>query len=379
MSKIIKQLPMLYGIATNGKIKTVNYYVEELEDGTCNIVNEHGYLDGKKQTDRRNVKTGKNIGKANETTTAAQAISEATSKWQKKIDSNYTENKSGRPDAEEKSLLPMLAHDYRKRSHNIKFPCLVQPKIDGVRCMLSTHSDHAYRFSSRKDKTYDTLSHLLIDLSKILSKYHIDVAKTPLDGEIYRHGLTLQEINRRVKKNRGAKTKELEYWIFDIADPSMRDEDRQEMLAKVSLVAQVDKIRFVDSIVAYNDAEIKKYHDEFVQQGFEGAIIRNMDGKYAFNKRSADLQKYKEFIDDEFKIVGTTSGEGREHDAIIFVCQTDKGLEFPVRPRGLLEMRRKMMEDADSYIGKDLTVRFFNYTEDGLPFLPVGITVRDYE
>ena len=39
-------------------------------------------------------------------------------------------------------------------------------------------------------------------------------------------------------------------------------------------------------------------------EGFEGAIIRNMDGLYTFIHRVDDLQKYKEFFDAEFKIIG---------------------------------------------------------------------------
>ena len=102
--KIIKTLPRLYSLARTGKITTTLYTVEQLPDGTCDIVNEHGYIDGKKQIDRRNVKTGKNIGKKNETTVQEQTIFDATSKWNKKKDSNYTENENGVPSADEMSL-----------------------------------------------------------------------------------------------------------------------------------------------------------------------------------------------------------------------------------------------------------------------------------
>jgi len=382
-----KELEKLYGKASNGKIKVVYYSVEELEDGTVDIVNEHGYLDGKKQIDRRNIKVGKNIGKSNETTPWEQACSEVEAEWKKKLDSNYTTNESGVPDSSEQSLLPMLAHDFNKRKHNIKYPCLVQPKLDGVRCMARSDDGNA-RFTSRKDKPYDTLSHLS-HTSAFYLNYTPDGA--PLDGEVYKHGLSLQEINRRVKKHRPGETEELEYWVYDVAHTDMGNKERLDALQKIydDFDRNPDwKVILVETFVANSEEEVKHYHDMFVKNGFEGVIVRNMDGKYVFDKRSADLQKYKEFQDDEFEIIGATTGGGREEGAIIFQCKVPNPVEggakeFEVRPRGSIEQRRVWMrefnEDAANFIGKQLTVRYFNYSEDNIPIFPVGITIRDYE
>jgi DNA ligase-1 len=383
-TKIIKTLPRLYGTATNGKIKIIEYYVEELADGTCDIVNVHGYLDGKQQTDRRNISAGKNIGKANATSIEQQAISEMESKWQKKKDDNYTENESGKTSEEETSLLPMLAQRFTERKHHIKYPCLVQPKLDGVRSIATVTND-SVKFSSRKDKPYNTVDHLTKDMLEIFKVSNGTVLL--IDGEIYKHGLTLEEINRRVKKDRGEATDELNFWVFDIANENIPDGNRQEMLdiyfnASDNKSMEKFSIKRVPTYTCNSEEEVKKYHDQFVQEGFEGVIVRNMNGKYIFDKRSNDLQKYKEFLDDEFEIVGVTSGKGREEGAIIFSCavKNPKGVEtFEVRSRGSIEQRREMMKGADKYIGKLLTVRYFALTELNVPQFPVGITVRDYE
>lgn len=84
--------PTLYGRSTTGKIKQWNVSVDNLEDGSASITVIHGYSDGKKQQDYKVISSGKNIGKANETTPYEQACSEARSALNKKRDEGYSES-----------------------------------------------------------------------------------------------------------------------------------------------------------------------------------------------------------------------------------------------------------------------------------------------
>ena len=95
--------------------------------------------------------------------------------------------------------------------------------------------------------------------------------------------------------------------------------------------------------------------------------------------RSADLQKYKEFKDDEYKIVGFKEGDGIEKGCVIWVCETKDHKTFSVRPRGTHEQRAEAFKSASKAVGKKLTVRFQELTEDGIPRFPVGLAIRDYE
>ncbi len=78
-------------------------------------------------------------------------------------------------------------------------------------------------------------------------------------------------------------------------------------------------------------------------------------------------------------MTGYKEGEGLEKGCVIWICKTPKGQEFAVRPRGTHEERAELFSDADSYVGKKLTVRYQELTTDGLPRFPVGLTFRDYE
>jgi ATP-dependent DNA ligase len=131
--------------------------------------------------------------------------------------------------------------------------------------------------------------------------------------------------------------------------------------------------------VANNLEDIKRLHAEYVADGYEGLILRNKAGLYKVGHRSADLQKYKEFMDDEYKIVGFKEGDGVEKGCVIWVCETKKGQTFSVRPRGTHEERIEAFKKASSQVGKKLTVRFQELTDDGLPRFPVGLAIRDYE
>jgi len=135
----------------------------------------------------------------------------------------------------------------------------------------------------------------------------------------------------------------------------------------------------VDTKIARDETDIKKWHDKWVQEGFEGVIVRNAAGLYKVKHRSPDLQKYKEFIDDEFEITGGHEGSGPDMGTVVFEVKNEEGKTFSVRPKGTREARAEWYKDIKNLIGKELTVRYQNLSEDSIPIFPVGIAVRDYE
>jgi ATP-dependent DNA ligase len=123
-------------------------------------------------------------------------------------------------------------------------------------------------------------------------------------------------------------------------------------------------------------SDFRRLFAEFVEAGYEGIMLRNAVGVYRANYRSNDLQKYKEFMEDEYRIIDFKEGEGRDAGAVIWVCETADGKEFTARPRGTMEQRREWFNDGESYIGKNLTVVYQELTEDGKPRFPVGKALR---
>ena len=385
----ITRLPTLYALSSTGKIKVINYSVVLDEFGVISINNEHGYIDGKKQLDKTVISVGKNIGRANATTPHQQAIKEMNAKWTaKKLKKNYTENESGIPDTTEKSLLPMLAHKFTEREHDIKYPCLLQPKLDGLRCMARMVNGEVI-FTSRGYKEYCAVQHLALEskwlIRQIAETANVQLSEVILDGELFTPELSLQEINRRVKKYRGTDTHEIQYHVYDIVIGNKTNEERNQLLMSSILLARLTQIKGVFTARAEeHKEEIIHWHDDFVESGYEGIIVRNMNGLYKLGQRSVDLQKFKNFQDAEFEVVGYTSAEtGREKGAIIFKCKEPDPLNghdgiFSVRTKDKVQDRIDMFNNnPEQYIGKLLTVRFaMDKSEDNIPQFPVGVVFR---
>ena len=198
------------------------------------------------------------------------------------------------------------------------------------------------------------------------------------DGEIYIHGLPLQTIVSYVKKLR-PESKLLKYYVYDIGDATKTFEKRYATYS--SVIPENDKIIAVQCVTINSPDDIQFAHDGFVEEGYEGLILRNKLGLYQFNLiRSKDLIKFKRFEDKEFTIIGgKTAVTGRYEGGCVFRCRCENGEEFDVAPRGSMERRRKYYQDLPKLINKELTVRFIGRSLAGIPQHVVGIVVRDYE
>jgi ATP-dependent DNA ligase len=365
------------------------------------IETTHGYIDGKMQINEKIISEGKNIGKKNETTPLQQAISEAKSSWVKKKESGYSpvtsegdsviaaggagkaaaggddaasvdsETKRRGKGVTEDVPSPMLAHDYNKRAKSIKFPCFVQRKFDGTRCVGMPGKG----LFSRNRKAYPHLEHIVAEINKL-------PPSIVLDGELYSDTLTFQEIVGLVKQEtlkKGAEEQHLkiQFHIYDIIN-EMPYEQRYANLQMLFNKYKFKHLVFVKTDVCESEERMKELHAAYVAEGYEGIMLRNKTGLYK-NSRSADLQKYKEFFDDEYEVVDYKEGEGLEEGCVLWVCKTPEGKLFSCRPRGTREDRVELFKNGDKYVGKKLTVRFQELTNDKVPRFPVGITFRDYE
>jgi ATP-dependent DNA ligase len=298
---------------------------------------------------------GKNIGKKNETSPHEQAMLEAISKWNRKHDS-MLQNKV--KDNKFIIYLPMLALNYETRKHNIVFPCAASRKMDGIRCIAQVYNDDIF-LTTRYGKEIHYLDKIKYEVSVLLRK-HKDLI---LDGELYSHTLPFFAISGATKKKKEPSEYDelISYWVFDVIDPKNTDQgyqNRIELLKKLGSEFVYEYIHFVFYDKSNNEDELMQYHDKYLLEGFEGLIIRNLQSDYKFGKRVSSLQKYKNFDDAEFKVIDAIEGQGTEKGAVVFVCITESGNRFNVRPRGTVDKRRWQYKNKHIYIGKLLTIRF---------------------
>jgi len=347
-----------YAVTDGGNYYSRTEYWQELANG---LESEHTLSAPK-------IATIKNEGRSNEVQPREQAVLEIESAYERKRDSGYV--------SEGESLvpvrpLPMLAHPFEKRKHNIKYPAFVQPKLDGTRMLF----DGSVGWS-RKGKDYidEVIEHLKFDCD-------IDVI---LDGELMlnQDRFTFQETISAIKKFDPKRTPYLQFHVYDLINPENPDmsfDERYDLLN--GLVGHIDNpsIILVDTREITKETDVNDIHGEYVSRGYEGVIIRNMDGLYKDGKRSADLQKFKHFEDNEFIVVDVVDGVGKEEGCAVFICETADGNTFNVRPKGTTEQRQLWYVNRHTLVGNLLTVKYQELTDGGIPRFPVGLTLRDYE
>ena len=374
----MSSFPPLYGDSKLGKFKKWTVTVED-RGGVGVVITSHGYEGGKFQTNERLVTVGKNIGKKNATTPVAQAISEAQALWNKKKDAGYSETPSSEATAatavatEASIPLPMLAQDFNKRGKHIVFPCFAQRKLDGVRCVAIAGRG---LFSRNGKPSSRHLTHIVADLNLLPTG-------TVLDGELYSDDLTFQEIVGLVKKETlrdgdAEKMVKIHLCVYDTIRDGTNAE-RNAWLTELFTSHSFSGLRLLPTVSCSSLEEVKTLHAAYVAEGYEGLILRNTAGLYNVGFRSSDLQKYKEFEDAEYSVVGFKEGDGIEKGCVIWTCRTADGKEFAVRPRGTREDRCAAFLTGATMIGKPLTVRYQELTTDGIPRFPVGIAFRTYE
>lgn len=363
--------PILYKYTSKNQPQQWQIFVEENSYYT-----EEGIVGGVLTKTLPTFCTGKNIGRANETTPQQQAIAEAKAKHQKKLDSGYATSLSA---SGAKFFEPMLAFEYSKYP-DILFTkkTFVQPKLDGLRC------DNAnMKLTSRNGKSYVACPHL-------------EQGAARLDGELYNHEykndfnkiVSLCKKQKPTTEDLKESAKKVQMWVYDFPEHNGVFSERYKALCEWHkyFYTEDSAVKIVPTYEVKNMDEIIAYHAKFIEEGYEGTIIRIDLGPYE-NKRSKQLLKYKDFVDEEFEIVGYEEGTGGRTGTIgFFVLKHDKNPNqtFKSNVKGDFDYLKQVWNDRDKYIGTLATVKYFNRTpktEDGgdVPRFPYIIKLNRTE
>lgn len=300
--------------------------------------------------------TGKNIGRSNETTPEQQADLEAASKISIKLTEGYFETVTQAHITE--VILPMLAKEYKKEQAKINWnlPVFVQPKLDGMRCLASK----GMGLISRQGNEITTVKHIRMDVDK----YPFG---NTFDGELYAHGKSFQENMRLVKKYRPGESEAIRYRVYDMVFPNVPFERRYEFLKEA--VKGMTYMELVPTFRVTSFEQVLEYHKQFLADGYEGTIIRHGNSGYAINKRDTQLLKYKDFLDIQCEVIDVEPSEKNPKQGVV-ICKNDKGT-FGCGMKFSHAEREEILQNKDQYIGQMAEIRFFEYTENGLPRFPV--------
>ena len=362
-------LPALFKLTNGNKIQT---WTVEVEENKHRVIS--GQIDGKKVTSEWTICQGKNIGRSNQTTPDQQAIKEAQAMWEKKVSGGYFQELVQAETGEKKFYAPMLAKEFDPNTFTSK-KVFVQPKLDGLRCVISKSG-----MFSRNGKEFISCPHIFDELKHLF----VENPDLVLDGELYNHIYhdNFNQIVSLVKKTKPTQDdikeskKYVQYWCYDIL--SMEGaiySERYEFLKqnifnpeyKSCFLLRTDKANSLD--------EIHTIHGEYVEEGFEGQMVR-YDMPYEVGKRSKYLLKNKSFQDAEFEILDIVEGVGNKGGMAGFmIVKNVDGSTFKSNIKGDRDYCRMLLENKENFIGKLATIKFFNLTPDGVPRFPYVINI----
>lgn len=336
-----------------------------------------GLQDGEKVISEWSTASAKNIGRANATTAEEQADVEVVAKYAKQLKTGYTKDIK-KVDTAVKYVEPMLANKYKDRIKKVDFTKQnwgLQCKFNGNRCVATKDG-----LFTRKGETYIAVPHINKSLEKFFKKYPDAI----LDGELFNNDLrqSLNELSKLVRKtvhitDEDYKRSEqlVKYYVYDgynfdcgyskILDANSPYSERKKWIDN-NVVGSYDYIEKVTTYVVKSTTDLDNQYADFLADGQEGGILRNLDGGYD-NKRSNNLLKIKEDEDSEAIIVEITDGDGNWKGAATNVTLDWNGKVFDAVFKGNYDTRAKILKEKKNWVGKEVTFLYMGLTGLGTP------------
>jgi DNA ligase 1 len=248
----------------------------------------------------------------------------------------------------------------------------IQPKLDGERCRAII-KDRTVTLLSSEENVITSVPHI----NRALLRTGLD--NIELDGELYLHGMTFEEIHSRVsrKVNMHARAEDIQYHIFDIV--SAADQLDRLFYLNQNLI-DYEFVRRVSTSVVSSTEEIMETLHRYTGEGYEGVIVRHLHGMYV-RRRSTQIMKFKPKKHDTYQIVGfqeEISKEGNPKNSLgALICRDNMGTRFNVGSGFTAEQRQKLWQEKELLVGRRAVVNYQHLTPGKhVPRFPVFVEVK---
>lgn len=363
----MSDLTRLYKRTNTGKVQ--QWEVVVVGDSYHTI---SGQVGGKLTTSKPTKCAGKNLDKSNATTPESQALADARAKWTKKQAEGYTETASEVDTAVEGVIKPMLAQtweDAEGTKHAVQFPCISQPKLDGIRCIVTREG-----MMSRKWKPIVACPHIYEAIKEVFNNFPEIVA---FDGELYNHIFhdEFHSIMSLVRKTKPSEEdleqskKMIEYHVYDVIFSKPATNLARDMWLSTAMSKRYPGVVVVPSTIIANREELDAEYERLMEIGYEGQMVRGLIAHYE-HKRSYNLLKRKQFVDKEFLIVGWEACVGNREGTFSFICDNGDGRTFIAPLNGTVDYLKSLWDARDSFKGQHCTVTYFPPPKGALPRFP---------
>jgi DNA ligase-1 len=281
-------------------------------------------------------------------------------------------------------IKPMLAYKVDKKPVDWSENVFIQPKLDGVRCVIQLDNNNKVVAHSRTGKQFFNIAHI----EESLQDFFAHSPDIVLDGELYNHDLRddFEKIISLVRKQKPTSDdrlqakKLIQFHCYDYIETVMNKpySYRSDQLTCSDMYNYCVKYVPTNLILRMDDARV--YHSRNLANGYEGSILR-LDKPYE-QKRSYNLQKFKDFNDTEATIVGYEIGKGKRKGTLgKFLMMDDDGIRFGCPPGKGYNYKdlANILDNISDYMGQRATFTYFERTQAGSYRHPMFKTIRNYE
>lgn len=263
----------------------------------------------------------------------------------------------------------------------------ISRKINGVRCLI--YYDGKVKTASRGATNYDlAICHIITH--PLIEKFFKNHPDAILDGEIFKKNLSLNIISGICRSQKTVNDgKDLQFYWYDIVDLQAPFSKRWNTMQEWSKELQLsdfdpDKqfsdeelhIQFLpqEKISGWNN--MKKLHDKWVQDGWEGAVIRLAESVYKPGARGNDWIKIKSYLDATYKVIGYELGLRGSED-MVFICEMEDGRTFKAMPIGNRATKEEYIRNFEKeYKNQWGDCKYFEISPYGIPQQPRFLNFR---
>lgn len=279
---------------------------------------------------------------------------------------------------------PMLAKQVDKVTNTKIFDkeWYASRKIDGLRALIYMGNDGELHTASRGAMNYDAAMYEILS-NKTLIKIFKECPGLIMDGECYHHGYTLQQLNSIARTQKTAVDYEvLQFYWYDIVDINSTFDERWALMNDIKDQYNLSfnperefkdnelRIQFVPQIPISGYDNMIKLHNDYVEEGWEGLVIRDPDKVYRPNGRTNDMIKIKKYSDMEVKVIGYELGLRGSED-MTFRCVLPNGIEFLAKPLGDRIQKDEYVNNFEKYYKNQMaTIKYFYLSDTGVPLQP---------
>ena len=277
---------------------------------------------------------------------------------------------------------PMLAYPVSDKPINYDGKVFMQPKLDGVRCLIQYDKKTGVTAWSRTGKQWQNIHHI----TSSLEQWFQSNQTTVLDGELYNHDLRddFETIISLVRRQTPDDIDMLEsrdlvqFHCYDIIHPDNSPFEDRNRFVKHCVDQSSPYVHIVNTILCASDEDAKEIHAVNLECGFEGSILRTNDMYH--QKRTHSLRKFKDFHDTEATITAWVEGKGKRVGTIgKFMAIDDDGNEFGMPVMDNFKYLQDNFKTMQGYVGKTATFTYFERTKAGSYRHPLFKCIRNYE